>query len=81
MMTGMVGIIMMGAMGAAVLIGAVKWPFHSAASARCPVCGTKVRITDDTPKAAYKGKSYYFKSEEHEFEFLREPEKFRGKEK
>lgn len=79
MMTGMVGIIMMGAMGAAVLIGAVKWPFNSAKAAKCPVCGTKVRISEDTPEAVYKGTAYYFKSEDHELEFLKEPEKFQEK--
>ena len=42
----------------------------------CPVCKMKVLITENTPTYQYKGKTYYFMSEEHKQIFLEDPERF-----
>lgn len=51
---------------------------HTAAPIRavCPVCGTKLDVGEGTPRATYGGKLYYFVSEDHLREFLKDPAKF-----
>ena len=42
----------------------------------CPVCKMKVLVTENTPTFVYKGKTYYFMSEEHKNIFVEDPERF-----
>jgi len=42
----------------------------------CPVCKMKVLVTETTPTYVYKGKTYYFMSEEHKTIFTEDPERF-----
>lgn len=54
--------------------------------ARCPVCDENadlacvdVRVDDKTPHAEYRGRTYYFCSEECRGEFLKNPAKYAAK--
>jgi YHS domain-containing protein len=42
----------------------------------CPVCKMRVLVTKETPSYIYKGKTYYFMSEEHKNIFVEDPERF-----
>lgn len=42
----------------------------------CPVCKMKVLVSETTPTYVYKGKTYYFMSEEHKNIFVEDPERF-----
>ena len=42
----------------------------------CPVCKMRVLVTEETPSYIYKGKTYYFMSEEHKNLFVEDPERF-----
>ncbi len=44
---------------------------------KCPVCGMEVTI--DKVKAEYKGRTYYFCSENDKKTFIGDPEKYIGK--
>jgi len=52
----------------------------------CPVCRENadlaclhVKVTDQTPRAEYAGKTYYFCSPECRDAFLKNPQKFAGR--
>jgi YHS domain-containing protein len=54
---------------------------HEAAAAEaqkavCPVCGTRLTVSEATPRATYHEEIFYFVSEEHERLFMAEPEKY-----
>lgn len=40
----------------------------------CAIDGMKMRLAADTPAAEYRGKTYYFCSEDEKRTFLRDPE-------
>jgi YHS domain-containing protein len=42
----------------------------------CPICKMRVLVTEETPSYIYKGKNYYFMSEEHKNLFVEDPERF-----
>jgi YHS domain-containing protein len=55
-------------------------------TADCPVCSTTadlaclvVHIDDATPRATYRGQTYYFCSEDCRIKFEKHPEKYAGK--
>lgn len=50
----------------------------AAPQAVCPVCKMEFEINDDTPRTNYKGKLYYFDSEEHLKQFINEENKSEG---
>jgi YHS domain-containing protein len=47
-----------------------------AESAVCPVCGTRLTVSEATPRATYDKRLYYFASEEHERRFLADPDHY-----
>lgn len=51
---------------------------HAGAAVRavCPVCGTALKVDERTPRASHGGQLYYFASEDHLREFLRDPSRF-----
>jgi YHS domain-containing protein len=57
-----------------------------AAVAECSVCREKadlaclrVKINNDTPRAEYNGKTYYFCSQECKADFEKQPQKYAGR--
>jgi YHS domain-containing protein len=55
-------------------------------SAECSVCRENgdlaclhVKVTDATPRAEYRGKTYYFCSDECREAFMKSPERYTGK--
>ncbi|MBI4375090.1 MAG: YHS domain-containing protein [Elusimicrobia bacterium] len=48
----------------------------SPARAVCPVCGTDLKVDARTPRASHGGKLYYFASEDHLREFIKNPSRF-----
>lgn len=42
----------------------------------CPIDGRRTQVTEDTPSTEYRGKTYYFCSEEEKAAFLRAPDRY-----
>lgn len=51
---------------------------HAAAEVKavCPVCGNRIAVSSNTVQAAVGGKIYYFDNEDHQREFVLDPDKF-----
>jgi YHS domain-containing protein len=47
-----------------------------AETAVCPVCGTRLTVSEATPRATYDKRLYYFASEDHERRFLADPGRY-----
>ncbi len=45
-------------------------------TAVCPVCRTSLKVSKRTPRATSGGRLYFFASEEHLREFIKEPSRF-----
>jgi YHS domain-containing protein len=46
----------------------------------CPVDGMRMRVTEDTPSTEYRGKTYYFCTEEEKRAFLQNPDRYMARE-
>lgn len=80
---GLAGLALMGAMmggmflfGHRAVQGSANRETSEPATAVCPVSGNRIAISSAAVQATVGGKVYYFDDEEHQREFVLNPEKF-----